>query len=116
MALVVWGQVVTQLGPTRVLTLADGYALGRYCDAFVRWREAADFLDANGSTYIIRGADESPKCVMPFPQVAIYSKLASLLSRLEAEFGLTPSSRSRISVSNPDDGAANSKTRFFNAG
>jgi phage terminase small subunit len=41
--------------------------------------------------------------VQQFPQVAIAHKLGALLTRLEAEFGLTPSSRSRIQSSKPND-------------
>lgn len=37
-------------------------------------------------------------CVQQWPQVAIANKLAQQLSRLEAEFGMTPSARSRIQV------------------
>lgn len=37
-----------------------------------------------------------------WPQVAIANKLAQQLTRLEQEFGMTPSARSRIQVSNPE--------------
>jgi phage terminase small subunit len=49
---------------------------------------------------------------MPFPQTAIANKLALTLTRLEAEFGMTPSGRSRLHVEMPP--AEPSKlSRFF---
>ena len=38
------------------------------------------------------------KCMAQFPQVSIAHKLGMLLTRMEAEFGMTPSARTRIEV------------------
>ena len=47
--------------------------------------------------------DESGKvkCFQQWPQVAIANKLAIQLTRLEQEFGMTPSARTRIQVHVP---------------
>jgi phage terminase small subunit len=50
---------------------------------------------------------------MPWPQVAEYHKLAAMLLKLEAEFGLTPSSRSRIQVPSEPPKTQQAKSRFF---
>jgi P27 family predicted phage terminase small subunit len=94
----VWRQVVATVLMTRILTAADGNALGRYCDALVRWKKAAKWLDEKGETYPIRDDAGSIKCVMQYPQVAQYHKLSALLLKFEQEFGLTPSARSRLQI------------------
>jgi P27 family predicted phage terminase small subunit len=54
------------------------------------------FLAKNGSVYPLKDEQGKLKCLVQVPQVAIAHKLGMALSRLEAEFGMTPSARSRI--------------------
>jgi P27 family predicted phage terminase small subunit len=112
----VWRSIAPILGESGVLTRIDRESLGRYCDAMIRWRAAAEFLRKHGDVYPIKDADGNLKCMVQFPQVSIYNKLGMVLLRLEQEFGMTPSSRSRVQV--PDDGKGdNEKTaRFVRAG
>jgi P27 family predicted phage terminase small subunit len=91
-----WGQLVPQLEAMGVLREVDANALGRYCVLWGRWRAAEDFLQKNGSVYTLKDEAGKVRAVMQFPQVSIAHKLALALARLEAEFGMTPSSRSRI--------------------
>jgi phage terminase small subunit len=49
---------------------------------------------------------------MSWPQSSTYNKLGSMLLRIEQEFGLTPSSRSRVQVT-PSGKAKDKKSRFF---
>lgn len=98
-----------------VLSRIDGNALARYCRLWSRWKKVEQFIDKHGDTYPIKDDSGKIKCLMPFPQVAIAHKLAGLLGRLEQEFGLTPSARSRIAVP-PRTGngaSASGKSRFF---
>jgi P27 family predicted phage terminase small subunit len=98
-AKVVWDEMLDQFCSTLgVITTRDRNALARYCDVFVRWRKAADFLEKNGDVFPINDAKGKLKCLQQFPQVAIYRNLALMLLRLEQEFGLTPASRTRIQV------------------
>ena len=56
------------------------------------------------------------KYMQQWPQVAIANKLAQQLTRLEQEFGMTPSARSRIQVSNPEPAAIDPKVaKFFSS-
>lgn len=91
-----WDELVPLLDGMGVLAQIDRDALGRYCDTFSWWRRTRDFLKQSGDTYMLRDDAGNPKCVQQIPQVAIAHKLAGQLSRLEAEFGLTPASRSSI--------------------
>jgi len=82
----------------RVLTRIDGNALARYCQLWARWKKAELFAQKHGEVYPLKDESGRTKCLMPFPQVAIANKLAAQLTRLEQEFGMTPSARTRISV------------------
>lgn len=81
-----------------VLTQIDGEALTNYCETWGRWRQAVDFLAKNGPTYTIKGEDGKAKCVVQFPQVSIARTLVLVLNRIQVEFGMTPSSRSKVAA------------------
>ena len=63
-----------------------------------RWRKMEAFIEEKGEMYPLRAEDGSVKYFQQWPQVAIANKLAQQLTRLEQEFGLTPSARSRIRI------------------
>jgi len=93
-----WKQLVPMLEFMGVLTRIDANALARYCETWVRWRHAQEFLKQKGEVYPLKDESGKVKCLMPFPQVAIANSLAQQLLRLEQEFGLTPAARTRIVV------------------
>ncbi len=78
--------------------LADEFALARYCATWVQWRRAQAFVDKHGTSYGLKDGNGRVKCFAPFPETALLSKLSVALSRMEAEFGLTPSARTRINI------------------
>jgi P27 family predicted phage terminase small subunit len=104
-----WDQLLPQLDELGVLSSTDGNAIARYCQAWSDWRKCCDFIAKRGMVYTLKGDDGKAKCLQQFPHVSIRNKLQLELTRLEQEFGLTPSARSRIQVSpssrrrNPDD-------------
>jgi P27 family predicted phage terminase small subunit len=111
-----WRQLVPQLQTMGVLTRIDGNALARYCRLWSRWRKAEAFLDQHGEVYPLKDENGRVKYLQQWPQVAIASKLAHLLTRLEQEFGMTPSARTRIQVEPRTAEKTSEKSRFFNAG
>ncbi|MCO6436912.1 MAG: phage terminase small subunit P27 family [Phycisphaerae bacterium] len=111
-----WDHLVPLLEVMGVLTRVDGNALGRYCRLWSRWRKAEQFIDQRGEMYPIKTDDGAVKCFQQWPQVAIANKLATQLTRLEAEFGMTPSARARIQLAPQKQEAASGKARFFQAG
>jgi P27 family predicted phage terminase small subunit len=112
----VWDRLVPLLQAMGVLTRIDGNALGRYCRLWSRWRKAEDFIDSRGEMYPIKDEKGAVRCFQQWPQVSIANKLAAQLSRLEAEFGMTPSARARIQLTSQNQEATNAKARFFRAG
>ncbi|MCC7387326.1 MAG: phage terminase small subunit P27 family [Phycisphaerales bacterium] len=93
-----WDELVPRLMQMKVLSKIDGNALARYCELWVEWQTALAFVRKHGSTYPIKDGNGKIKSLGQFPQVAQIHKLSLALSRLEAEFGLTPSARTRINV------------------
>jgi len=69
----------------------------------LRWIRTKDFLDEHGETYDVLDEHNNVRYVTQRPQVNIYRNLSLLLTRLEAEFGLSASARSRISVTKPEE-------------
>lgn len=112
-----WKQVVPMMEGMGVLTKADGNALARYCRLWSRWRKAEDFIDEHGLVYPLKDDAGNVKCVQQWPQVAVAHKLAQQLTRLEQEFGLTPSSRARLQMPAASAHAPDhDKSRFFHVG
>lgn len=111
-----WKHLVPLLNAMGVLTRIDGNALARYCRLWSRWRKAEDFILEKGEMYPLRDENGAVKYFQPWPQVAIAHRLASQLTRLEQEFGMTPSSRSRIQLPERRKTADHDKARFFQAG
>ena len=93
-----WRRLVPQLEAMGVLTKADGHALSRYCVLWGRWRKAEEFLQSRGDSYLAKDSDGNVKGLRPYPQVRMAGQLAEQLLRLEQQFGLTPSARTRIEV------------------
>lgn len=92
-----WRRIVPLLEQLNLLTKVDRSALAGYCQAYSRWRQAERILDAEGLTMDFlsnNGASYS----QARPEVAIAQQSAKLMKTFLAEFGLTPASRTRISV------------------
>ena len=113
----VWAELVPMLEGMGVLTRIDGHALARYCRLWSRWRKAESFIEEKGEMYPLRDDNGRVKCFMQWPQVAIANKLAQQLTRLEQEFGMTPSARARIQCTPLRTGStSNGKSRYFLGG
>ena len=93
-----WKQLVPELEQMGVLTRIDGNALARYCVLWSRWKRAEQFIAKHGEAYPIKDEKGNLKDLHQFPQVGVANKLAVQLTRLEQEFGMTPSARTRIRV------------------
>ncbi len=111
-----WDHLLPMLDGMGVLTRVDGNALARYCRLWSRWRKAEEFIDGKGEMYPLKDDKGGVKCFMQWPQVAIANKLAQQLTRLEQEFGMTPSARSRIQIERWTGEKDHGKARFFEAG
>ena len=113
-----WEKLIPQLSAMGILTKVDGNALARYCRFWSRWRKAEDFITERGEMYPLKDDQGNVKCFQQWPQVAIAHKLSQQLTKLEQEFGMTPSARARIQLTTDPatESRSHDKGRFFKAG
>jgi len=98
-ALLEWRLIVPQLVAVGLLTRIDRSALIAYCRAFARAEAAEEYLDNHGTVY------ETPQgLICKRPQLAIASDAWARCHRFIVEFGLSPASRTKVSVAKkPED-------------
>ena len=88
-----WKRIVPELENLGLLTCVDGAALEGYCQSYARWVEAEQFMVKHGTIF------KTPSgYIQQVPQVAIAQKYLNIVKAFCGEFGLTPSSRSRVDV------------------
>lgn len=109
-----WDKLIPILEAMGLLTLADGNALSRYCRLWARWVRAEEFIVKYGETYPLKDKDGNARCFMQHPQVGISHRLSAALTKLEAEYGLTPAARVGLKGSKQEV-ENNGKSRFFGA-
>jgi len=80
-----------------LLTCVDRLALAGYCMAYARWRQANDVLTDEGLTFVTPSG-----YVQQRPEVAIANKSLAEMKAFAQEFGMTPASRTRISMPEPE--------------
>jgi len=87
-----------------VLSKIERNPIIRYCQTWSRWKQAELFIQKHGESYPIKDEKGNVRCVQQFPAVATAHKTATILLRLEQEFGLTPASRPNIVASGRQPG------------
>ncbi|MGA1373028.1 MAG: phage terminase small subunit P27 family [Pseudomonadales bacterium] len=88
-----WKRLVKLLLRTRVLTEADGHALANLCQAWSTLVKAQTKLNESGLLL------KTPSgYVQQSPLLGIVNNCTEKVVKLSREFGLTPSSRSRLEV------------------
>ena len=101
-ALLEWNRIVPELRAMGVLSRADRPALAAYCTAWSRWRNAEAQVRKHGP--IVKSPDKGFPMKSPYLTIADQSMEA--MRKFLVEFGLTPSSRSRVrlpAACDPDD-------------
>jgi P27 family predicted phage terminase small subunit len=91
-----WHRIVRELYAAGLLTVADRAALAAYCQLYARWVQAEQKL-AGGSLTIT--TDKG--FVLQNPLVGICNTALDGMRKYLIEFGMTPSSRSRLHVAPP---------------
>ena len=92
-----WKRLVPILEAMRVLTEADGIALGNLCMQYAMLQEAQTKLRKTGLLMKTRGG-----FIQQSPLVAVVSSTVDQVNKLCREFGLTPAARTRIQVAPGD--------------
>lgn len=88
-----WKRLAKQLEELGILTQVDMTSFAGYCQAYARWKEAEEFISKHGT--IVKTPSGYWQQV---PQVSIAQTYLKTMSKFCEQFGLTPSSRSRLEV------------------
>jgi P27 family predicted phage terminase small subunit len=102
-----WFRTAGVLHEMGLLTKADRAALAAYCTVYSRWVHAEAQVKKFGS--IVKSPEKG--FPMKSPYLTIADQALEAMRKLMVEFGLTPSSRSRIRV--PEDGEARAELDLF---
>ena len=94
-----WRRMGGELARMGVVTVVDRAALAAYCMAWARWVEAEGQVAKLGT--IVKTANGN---LIQNPYLAVANRALEQMTRLAAEFGMTPSSRSRVQVAEKDSG------------
>lgn len=89
----IFRKIAKQLAAARVITQLDSNALMLYCTAYVRWVQANKMIEQDG--YLI---DSPNGYAMPSPWLSISNKSFEQMRQIMTEFGMTPSSRTKVTV------------------
>ena len=86
-----WRRVSKQLEEIGVLTEVDMAAFAGYCEAYSRWKDAEEFISKHGTIF------KTPSGYwQQVPHVSIAQTYLKIVIKFCEQFGMTPSSRSRI--------------------
>ena len=97
------------LAEMRVMTVADRDALELYAANYVRRLDALERVEAEGMVVYV-GENAYP---MPNPFLTIAQKCEKDMIKILAEFGCTPSSRTRVKIEAPKSGRDADADRLF---
>ena len=93
-----WSDIVIHLHNARIMTALDADALSLYCEAYSRWVESNDNIKKFGM--VVKSPSGYP---MQTPYLSVSNKAFDQMKSIMVEFGMTPSSRSKVQVSKPGD-------------
>jgi len=91
-----WLRVGPELLAAGLVTALDTSALAGYCSAYGRWVEAERSIKKHG--VLVKSPSGFP---MQSPYLAIANKALEQMTKLLTEFGMSPSSRSRVTAAAP---------------
>jgi P27 family predicted phage terminase small subunit len=91
-----WGRIALELEAMGVLSRVDRAALAGYCQAWSRWVKAEDII--HKTTEVLQSKETGNFYRNPWLDVS--NRALKQMHQFLVEFGMTPSSRSRVSSTN----------------
>lgn len=91
-----WHEITPLIFDAGILTKRDRHALARLCKMRAQYRQCVEFTDKYGLTYPSKDA-QGNTVFRRHAQAIEGRSLATIIARLEAAFGLEPSSRASVS-------------------
>lgn len=93
-----WRRLCTLLDTQGLLTQVDRAALAAYCQAYARWAEAEQMVKKSGA--VLRSEKGG---FYQNPYLSIANRAIDQMIKIGSEFGMSPSSRTRLKVEKPSD-------------
>jgi len=113
----IWGRVTRHLKPHGLMTRLDVNVIARYCELFVMWRHAAEYVNQYGMHQPIKNAKDKVIGMRIAPYTQMMVVLSGELLKIEREFGMTPSARAAFGIERAKAGeepaVPQGKSRFF---
>jgi len=105
-----WRRIVPELAALGLLTIVDRATLAAYCAAWSELREATNMIDAEGRVIVVdvfaRDSGEKVGTRKTIhPAVRLQREAFRLVKQFLGEFGLSPSSRTRLTAPKKQDEA-----------
>ena len=95
-----WRRISKDLLTLGLLTVVDRAALAAYCQAWARWVEAEEEM-SKPDFKLVRSTDKGYEHASPW--VGVANNALKQMRAFLVEFGLTPASRSRVTVAKPEE-------------
>lgn len=106
-ALEEWNRLIPELVELGLVSQLSRATIAAYCQAYGRWKEAEAHLAVE--PYVLIGEKGGS---YQNPWLAIANKAMEQMQKIAAEFGMTPSSQSRVSTTKPQSTTASPLTLF----
>lgn len=103
-----WRRVVKHLDELGMSTDFDRSMLATYCQAYSRLQELEKIVEELGFTFTTEKG-----YVCQRPEFGMAQRQATLVRGLASEFGMSPSSRTRVRAPTKKDAPSSRKKRFF---
>ena len=91
-----WRVIAKQLYTANIMTMLDVDALMIYCEAYARWVEAGEVLKKDGLLITQKSHNGSTEYLKQNPWLMIQQKSFDQMKAMLVEFGMSPSSRTRV--------------------
>jgi P27 family predicted phage terminase small subunit len=111
----VWRSVVDELQAMGTAACSDGAIYARYAALTVEWWELHKDIQENGRTQEVFGKEGKLVGRNPRPEVKMRNAVGTELRHIEAELGLTPAARERLTAALREIAEPQGKGRFFGA-
>ncbi len=93
-----WDSMVRKLRAADMITNLDTQALGLYCEAYANWVAANKWIQLKGT--VVKSANGT---LAQSPFFLVSNKCFDQMYKMLVEFGMTPSSRTRVSTNEDPD-------------
>jgi P27 family predicted phage terminase small subunit len=97
-----WHRIVPILYQMKVARIPDQAAIAAYCQTYGRWVDAENKMAKLGDNALLMKTSNGN--ILQSPLVGIANRAMEIMLKFMTEFGLTPSSRSRIVSDKPKEG------------